>query len=67
MISNDITDPGGVQIQGIGSIILIYFIIEKKVMDPWVVMKSFIIVILFFSKVKICTILLLPIPLSIST
>ena len=60
MISNDITDPGGVQIQGIGSIILIYFIIEKKVMDPWVVMKSFIIVILFFSKVKRCTILPLP-------
>ena len=50
VILYDITDSGGIQVLRVGSIVKIHFIIEEKVMDPWVVMKSFIIVILFLKK-----------------
>ena len=47
MIFYDITDPRSVQIQRIGSIVNIHFIVEEKIMNPWIIMKSFVIVILF--------------------
>ena len=37
VILYDISDSGGIQVQRIGSIVNIHFIVEKKVMDPWIV------------------------------